>query len=98
MSLPLSFHPAVRGEIDQAYKWYEARQTGLGDDFLAEVDALLGKIAANPALYGFVEGDIRTGQTRRFPYVVYYRALPDRTRVLAVYHASRDPSGWQGRT
>jgi len=29
MSLPLDFHPAVRGEIDDAHDWYEQRRPGL---------------------------------------------------------------------
>ena len=45
----------------------------------------------------FAEADIREGALTRFPYVVYYRVLADRIRVLAVYHTSRDPSGWQSR-
>src|SRR3954463_11097499 len=39
MSLPLSFHPAVRGELDDAYRWYEARQTGLVRAFRDEAEA-----------------------------------------------------------
>jgi hypothetical protein len=27
VSLPFDFHPAVRDEIDDAYDWYERRQT-----------------------------------------------------------------------
>jgi len=76
---------------------YERRRAGLGSDFLDEVQRVLTEIAANPALYGVVEGDIRAATSNRFPYAVYYRELPDRIRVLAVYHTSRDPSGWQTR-
>lgn len=97
MSLPLDFHPAVRDEIDDAYDWYEQRQSGLGRDFLDEVERVLADITANPARYGFAETDIREGLLNRFPYAIYYRVLTDRIRVLAVYHSSRDPSGWQSR-
>lgn len=98
MSLPLGFHPAVRDEVDDAYHWYEQRRPGLGRDFLDEVQRVLDEIAANPGRYGFVEADIRGGPLARFPYAVYYRVLKDRIRVLAVYHTSRDPLGWQSRT
>ena len=97
MSLPLDFHPAVRDEIDDAYDWYEQRQPGLGRDFLDEVERVLAEIIANPARYGFADADIREGLLRRFPYAVYYRVLTDRIRVLAVYHTSRNPWGWQRR-
>ena len=98
MSLPPEFHPSVRGETDDAHDWYERRRPGLGADFLDEVQRVLGEIAANPARYGFAHNDVREGLLNRFPYAVYYRELPDRIRVLAVYHTSRDPSGWQSRT
>ena len=97
MSLPLHFHPAVRDEIDDAHDWYEQRQPGLGRAFLDEVERVLAVIAANPAQYGFAADDIREGLLTRFPYAVYYRELPDRIRVLAVYHTARNPSGWQSR-
>jgi plasmid stabilization system protein ParE len=58
---------------------------------------VLAEITANPAHYGFADAGIREGLLTRFPYAVYYRVLADRIRVLAVYHTSRDPSGWQTR-
>jgi plasmid stabilization system protein ParE len=97
VSLPLQFHPAVRREIDDAWDWYEQRRPGLGGDFLDEVQRGLAAIRANPALYGFADADVREALLSRFPYAIYYRVLADRIRVLAVYHTSRDPSGWQSR-
>jgi plasmid stabilization system protein ParE len=98
MSLPLDFHPTVRDEIDAAHAWYEQRRPGLGTDFLDDLQRVLAEITANPARYGFADADVREGALTRFPYAVYYRVLPDRIRVLAVYHSSRDPSGWQSRS
>jgi plasmid stabilization system protein ParE len=97
MSLPLDFHPSVRDEIDDAHDWYEQRQLGLGVDFLDEIERVLAEITANPARYGFADANIREGLLTRFPYAIYYRVLTDRIRILAVYHTSRDPSGWQSR-
>ena len=97
MTRPLSLHPLVHDEVDSGFRWYELRQTGLGREFLDEVGRVLAEIMANPARYGFAERDIREGLLNRFPYAVYYRVRPDGIRVLAVYHTSRDPSGWQSR-
>ncbi len=97
MSLPLDFHPAVRDEIDDAHRWYERQRPGLGTDFLDALAQVFAEITANPARYGFADADIREGALTRFPYAVYYRVLADRIRVLAVYHTSRDPTGWQTR-
>ncbi len=88
MSRPLVFEPEVRGEIDEAHAWYEGQRAGLGEEFLAEVQAALDRIQAAPERHALV---------KRFPDAVYYRAAPDRTKVTAVHHTSRDPGRWQSR-
>jgi plasmid stabilization system protein ParE len=98
VSLPLDFHPAVRDEIEDAQRWYEQRQPGLGRDFLDEVERVLTAITANPARFGFSDGDIREGLLTRFPFAIYYRVLSNRIRVLALYHTSRNPLGWKSRS
>ncbi len=98
MSTPLEFHPLVEDDTGGAHDWYEARRPGLGATFLDAVEAGLGAIRRNPVGYGFAHDDVRAAVLTRFPYAVYYRVLPDRVRVLAVYHTSRDPAGWQSRS
>ena len=95
---PLEFHPAVQQEVDDGYNWYERRQPGLGTDFLDELERVYAAIQGNPARYGFAQGNIREGLLTRFPYAVYYRVLANRIRVLSVFHSSRNPRVWQGRT
>ena len=50
-----------------------------------------------PQMYAVVLRDVRRGKLRRFPYLIYYRVLPDRIEVIALLHASRDPKLWQER-
>lgn len=97
MSLPIILHRAVQPEIDEAARWYEYQRPGLGRDFLAAVDQVMSDITVNPARFGFAKADIREGAIQRFPYVVFYRVLPDRIRVLAVQHTARDPASWASR-
>ncbi|MFN8854743.1 MAG: type II toxin-antitoxin system RelE/ParE family toxin [Planctomycetaceae bacterium] len=85
-------------ELAHSHDWYERRQPGLGGEFLDELHRVLEQIAANPACYGFVQDGIRVGLLTRFPFAVFYRLLPDRIRVLAIFHTARDSSGWQSRT
>jgi toxin ParE1/3/4 len=97
VSLPIVFHPDVRNEVDEAHKFYERRQSGLGDDFLAAVGEVYRRIQGQPRIHQVVWQDIRRGLTKRFPYGVFYRVLDDRVEVIAVYHLKQDPSGWQSR-
>lgn len=98
MSPPVEFSPEVQVEINDAHAWYEQRMSGLGPAFLDEVQGLLGAIALMPSRFGFALGDIRVGMLDRFPYAIYFRVLPNRIRILAVFHTARDPSAWQSRT
>lgn len=97
MSLPLVFHREARDELHEAYRWYEERRAGLGEEFLAAVRDVLNRVQAHPEIYAQVYQDVRRGVTRRFPYAIYYRVRPERVEVLAVFHGRRDPRGWQER-
>jgi toxin ParE1/3/4 len=48
-------------------------------------------------MYPIVFIEVRRGKLRRFPYLIYYRVLSDRSEVIAVLHSSRDPKLWQER-
>lgn len=97
MTLAFSFHPSTQGETNHEYRRYERRSAGLGQRFVDEVNRVLKLIQANPDRFGFADGDVREAPLCRFPFAIYYRVLPDRIRILAVYHTARDPSGWQTR-
>jgi len=57
----------AKADIRRAAKWYERQRKGLGRDFVAEVDAALGLIEANPEQYEVVHREIRHAVLRRFP-------------------------------
>jgi plasmid stabilization system protein ParE len=97
MNLPLVFHPAVHGEIDDAYRWYEQQQAGLGQDFLAALDEAFNRLQQTPEAHQVIYRDARRALPRRFPYGIYYRVHADRVEVIAVQHSRRDPAGWQAR-
>jgi plasmid stabilization system protein ParE len=97
MSLPLTYRPEARDDIDTAYLWYEQQRPGRGDDFLAALRELLDQIQQNPELYGVTYRRTRAAPTRQFPFVVYYRVDSDRIIVIAVQHGKRNPRHWRGR-
>ncbi len=97
MKLPIIFRPIAQGEFDEAMLWYEEQRPGLGDEFVAELERTIDSIANQPDRYPVVRGDVREAIVSRFPYCVYYRVKPDRVVIVAVFHGSRDPAGWQSR-
>lgn len=98
MKLPVRFRHLAKVEYDEAFDWYDDARAGLGEEFEAEVEKTIDEAASHPSRFPVVEGDIREAPVSRFPYCVYYRVSSNRLNVLAVYHQSRDPAGWRGRS
>jgi plasmid stabilization system protein ParE len=94
---PVVVRLAAAADVAEAYRWYEERRIGLGEEFLAAVDAAVGSAADNPQLYPVVHRDTRRVLLRRFPYGLYYRVLATRIVVVACFHAKRAPTAWRKR-
>ena len=101
MKWRLEFAPEVEHDVAAAVDWYEARQVGLGSQFVEETIRLWDALAENPLLncrrHPFK--NIRWRYPDRFPYrVVYEVNESDRiVRVAGVLHAARHDRHWQSR-
>jgi plasmid stabilization system protein ParE len=91
------FRPQAEREALEVRRWYEARREGLGNEFGAEVDEIVARIASSPLAFQRVRGETRRGVLRRFPYALYFRATTKEIIVLAI-HGRQDPSRWQTRS
>lgn len=98
MSLRVVFRVAARNEVEEAARWYEQRCSGLGEEFLREIDEAVLRAATHPDRYPLVLADVRKTVARRFPYSVFFRVRKDCLVILAVFHGRRDPTIWQDRT
>ncbi len=96
--MQLLVRPAAAADIEEAYRWYEQQRAGLGEEFLAAVDSILGAIVAHPTTYPVIHREARRALLRRFPYAVFFRSYGETVVVLACMHGRRDPSRWKGRT
>lgn len=98
MSKAIRYRRAARTELRDAYRWYEARHPGLGEDLLRRVDEALDRIRQGPDAFPVVHpAGIRRVRVGRFPYAVFYRVEGVTIVIYAVYHGKRDPRGWQDR-
>jgi toxin ParE1/3/4 len=97
MTLPVIFRNEARAEFDEAVDWYE-KHCRLGAEFIARVQQVLDRIAANPKIHEVVYDNLRRAVIPRFPYSVIYREEPGQVLIIAVFHSRRDPSIWQSRT
>ena len=49
------FRPAASADVQAAYEWYEAQRPGLGNEFIAAVEAAVVSLLAFPEAYpGFI--------------------------------------------
>jgi toxin ParE1/3/4 len=97
MSLSVVLRPEARTDLFEARDWYERQQIGLGNAFADSADGTIARIEVMPEMYPIVLLEVRRGKLRRFPYLIYYRVLSDRSEIIAVLHSSRDPKLWQER-
>jgi plasmid stabilization system protein ParE len=92
------FLRAARNEHLDEVAFYENRAPGLGADYLAEFEAVMARICANPDLYPRIGvSNIRKAGLKRFPFHVIYRAESAHIVILAVAHQRRRPAYWAGR-
>jgi|APTNR8051073442_1049403.scaffolds.fasta_scaffold03233_10 toxin ParE1/3/4 len=98
MSFRLVIHEEAYRELDEAERYIEARRSGYGRKFRAEVDHCLRFIQERPTGYALRCAGFRYGSVARFSYRVIYRVYEDVIFVAAVYHGKRKPYGWMSRT
>ena len=97
MTLRVVYRRAAQAEFQDAAIWYEQQRTGLGEEFVLEIEIAVEKASTTPKRYPIVFGDIRRTMSRRFPYCIYFRERRDSLVVLAVFHGKRDPQIWRTR-
>jgi len=88
---------AAAADVEDAYRWYEERREGLGDEFLAAIQAAVDSVVAHPLAAPIVHRDTRRVLVRRFPYGVFYRLIKGQVVVVACFHAKRHPRVWRAR-
>jgi len=80
-------------DTNEAYCYYENRQSGLGDRFLNELSEFYKKLKEHPKYYSFTS---QTKTTRSvvlkvFPYKIIYEIEGEELYVYAVYHFRKNP-------
>jgi toxin ParE1/3/4 len=95
---PLIVNPEAEADLADAKAWYDHQRPELGDDFLRRVGETLSSVERMPELRGKFFEELRVALVDRFPYAVVYRIDDEQITVVAVYHTSRNPRGWQDRS
>ncbi|MDZ8085961.1 MAG: type II toxin-antitoxin system RelE/ParE family toxin [Nostoc sp. DedQUE12b] len=91
MSYQLIISPEAEVDIQDAFEWYEQRESGVGSEFVRAVDSCLALIERNPSTYPVVYQQARRLLIRRFSYGVIYVVEENVITVIACYHVKRNP-------
>lgn len=97
MKLRLEYHLAVLPEVELIKLSYESNRVGLGEEFLAELKRFVLSIVDNPKQFAISKRDERIARMFQFPYLVRFRLLKDRIRILSVIHSARQTGDWTRR-
>ena len=91
------FHRLAEYELNEAAKYYDLEDPGLGAAFLVEINRCLQAIQAAPEAGTILRGTARRRLLRRFPYALLYKIKPNGIRILAVMNLRRRPNYWVER-
>lgn len=92
------FLDAAEKELWQERRYYNQRVAGLGDEFVAEVQAAVELIAERPEAFGiYGKSEVRVCPLQRFPFNLFYLPVGDDIYLVAVAHQRRRPGYWKSR-
>jgi plasmid stabilization system protein ParE len=87
----LRIKPSAEIDLEDAFYFYEHKQSGLGARFLSAVEDSYSKILERPNMYREIAPDVRRGPTRTFPYWVLYTIEAKEILILGVVDSRQDP-------
>jgi len=94
----VSFLPAADQDYQEALAWYQARSAQAAAGFEAALEVALQRIADFPEASPLCDDRHRFHVLRRYPYSVIYRVESGNVLIVALAHAHRSPTYWQGRS
>ncbi|HEX6981616.1 MAG TPA: type II toxin-antitoxin system RelE/ParE family toxin [Balneolaceae bacterium] len=89
--MKIKFHSEARKEFFESAEYYEEQVVGLGDNFIDEIEKVLGVIEQQPSSGTKITGTERRFLVSRFPYGIIYSVDDDLITVFAVMNLRRKP-------
>jgi hypothetical protein len=96
-------HEQAYNDVEEAALWDDEQESGLGDEFLAEVDAYVASLPEQAEIWPRWPGarsrkfPVRRRVLSRFPYAIAYQVIEDVVVVLSVASHRMRPRYWANR-
>ena len=84
-------------DAEEATKYYEEIQPGLGVRFREELEAVTQAIVSQPLLWRERIGGFRRVNLPGFPFYISYFLRGHKILIAAIAHSSRHPDYWKSR-
>ncbi len=79
----------------EAYRYYEEKQSGLGERFLDVLQICYQSLSLQPEHYGYINEDslkiLRDVKLEKFPYIVVFEIIEVEVIVYAVHNTYKHP-------
>ena len=87
----------VREETLDALNYYENIRSGLGDDFLEDLEERYTAIAANPYLFSYTDqlSILRDVNLHRFPFLIIYKIQANKIIILSDHNTYKKPPSFE---
>lgn len=91
------FHPEARDELQTSAGYYEDEVTGLGGEFLDEIERAMSRMQEFPDSGTPFSSHTRRYLVDRFPFAIIYSLETNRILIIAIMHLHRKPGYWRDR-
>ena len=93
MGHPIILSSLAQLEIQEAYSWYEGKQNGLGERFIAIIEEAINIISTTPESFPIKIKQFRQYPILKFPYIIIYEFIPkeDLIYILHIFNTHQDP-------
>ena len=95
--MKVRFHPEAVSELNNAVDYYEEQETGLGIDFIKEIQKGIAMISKYPDSWQQVSASTRRYLVKKFPFGLIYMRSEKIIYIIAVMHLNRKPGYWKTR-
>lgn len=91
MPFPFELTEEAKKDISDSFNFYESEQTGLGRNFLENLDLCFKSISENPLKHPNKRGNFRAALVPKFPFLVVFESLKEKVLIYSIFHTSRSP-------